>query len=128
MMIDAADFLDRLDAISPEIGRMISDHLVENEGELLLHLLVADVRRVVENAYQARDRELVRRCLAVLDEALRDGDDQVTNAVAVSFVEGIAFDLPRRAIRSWPETLRNEAERMLAWRPGDDGLPPVRGR
>jgi len=117
--LDAGDFLDELDRASPEFGRLVSEHLIEQEGELLLHLLVADIRRVAEGAYERRDRQTIRQCLDVMELGLRDGDYPVQNAVAVSFVEDIIFGLPRRALRAWPPTLQAEAKRTLAWRPGE---------
>lgn len=120
--IDAGDFLGELDQVSPDRARLVSEHLVDNEGELLLHLLVADVGRLVESAYKSGDDAVLKRCLEVLDRGLVDGDEHVSNAVAVSFVEHMVVDLPKRAFKAWPDGLRNEAERMLSWRPGDDEL------
>jgi len=56
--------------------------------------------------------------LALLDEALRGGDEHVENAVAVSFVEDSCGWDPRLAafVSAWPPGLKAEAERQQSAR------------
>lgn len=61
---------------------------------------------------------VVREALMFLDEALRQGDDEVENLVAVSFVENVGPWDPGQAafIEGWPPALRAEARRQREWR------------
>ncbi|MET3808863.1 hypothetical protein ABIB25_005893 [Nakamurella sp. UYEF19] len=83
---------------------------------MLLHLLVADLRRMLLDRFQADDMTAVIAGLSVLDLALRDGDRQVQNAVAVSFVEDSQWWDPRMAsfIDIWPSGLSAEVTRQRA--------------
>ena len=83
-------FLDRPTVAVPETEPALADHL-EYYEDLLLHVFMAQVRRLCETAWAERDDDLLRRCLPVLNEGLLDGDDEVNNAVAVSFVEDICW-------------------------------------
>ncbi|MEW6153554.1 MAG: hypothetical protein AB1673_06145 [Actinomycetota bacterium] len=109
-----ADFVRSLVDEAPEIRDLIDVHLRDQSGELLLHLLVADVRRVAVDAFQRGDGDLLRRLLDLLDRALREGDELVENAVAVSFVEDTGWWEPamRPFIDAWPAALRAEALRQ----------------
>lgn len=69
----------------PELVPVVDEHLGEHD-ELLLHLLVGDIRRACEEAWNARDPQFLSRVLRCLDGALAAGDEYVQNAVAVSFV------------------------------------------
>jgi hypothetical protein len=56
--------------------------------------------------------------LVVMDKGLREGDEDVENAVAVSFVENTGCWDPAMLpfIATWPEDLKAEAERQRFWR------------
>jgi hypothetical protein len=104
----------------PEFGPVIDEHLAYHAG-LLRHVLFGDLTRFVLAANERGDHELVERCLRFLDLALRDGDDEVENLVAVSFVENVEpwDDGAWEFIGSWPAALRAEAARQRGWRPGN---------
>ncbi len=63
------------------------------------------------DAFQRSDGDLLRRLLDVLDRALREGDERVENAVAVSFVEDTRLWDPamRPFVDAWPDALQAEA-------------------
>lgn len=113
------DFVQGLVGAVPEVSGLIAEHRRDQFGELLLHVLVADVRRFVLGAFERNESDLVARCLGFLDLALRSGDERVQNAVAVSFVEDTGWwdraMVPFMA--AWPEGLRAEAERQRRWKP-----------
>ncbi len=115
--MDTAHFVDLLLRTVPEAGDLHREHLEDNFGELLLHPLVADVRRLSFRAFEAGDRDLLRRCLEVMDAALRDGDVELENAVAVSFVEDTGWWDPdmQLFVAAWPAALRAEAERQAGY-------------
>lgn len=102
----------------PEFADAIDEHVAFND-EVLSHLLFGDLTRFVLKRHDDGDDEFVRRALAFLDSALRDGDDRVQNLVEVSFVENVGPWDPSQAafIASWPEALRLEAEQQRDWRP-----------
>ena len=108
------DFLRSLADEAPEVRDLIDEHLRDQSGELLLHLLVADVRRAAVDPFQRSDGDLLRRLPDLLDRALREGDERVENAVAVSFVEDAGWWHPamRSFIDAWPDALQAEALRQ----------------
>ncbi len=97
---------------------MLDEH-IDTYGEVLSHILFGDLTRFVLQAYKEGDKALVERCLIFLDKALTDGDAEVQNLVAVSFVENTdpRDQASQLFISTWPEHLRAEAERQRDWRP-----------
>ena len=86
MGMAAIDFLDALEIDVPEIRSMVDQHL-KDHGWVLLHVLTADLRRYAIESFEAGQSDVLGRLLAVVDRALREGTDDVQNAVAISFVE-----------------------------------------
>jgi hypothetical protein len=80
---------------------------------------MADLRRLALNWFgQGRSEEL-DRLLGVLETALREGDEMVSNAIAVSFVEDLGWWEPdvQPFIASLPGELANEVRRQQQARP-----------
>ncbi len=109
-------FLVALLASLPEASPLVAEHLDDQEGTLLLHLLVADLRRFLLDAWKRQDHDVLQRGLALLDGALTTGDEYVENAVAVSFVEDIGWWEPevQPFLATWPAGLVAEVERLRA--------------
>ena len=104
----------RLVEAVPEFGPVLEEHLEDQDGEVLAHVLFGDFTRFVLAAHQEDDHELVSRSLAFLEEAIMDGDQRTRNLVAVSFVENIG---PRDEgaadfIAGWPPALKEEGHRQ----------------
>ncbi len=114
MPITSGAFVVGLLQAVPETSTTVAEHLDDNDGELLLHLLVADLRRFALAAWTAGNTGVTQRCLTFLDAALRDGDEAVQNAVAVSFVEdmGLWEEGTRPFLEVWPAALAEEARRQ----------------
>lgn len=113
------DFVERVLQAVPETQHLVEEHL-RDEGGLLLHILMADVRQFIIGVFQqGDDQPLVNRCLAFIDQALREGDSYVENAVAVSFVEdtGISDPAMKPFVDAWPDALRAEATSQREWKP-----------
>lgn len=109
-----ADLIERVAALGPRVRPIVEEHLATYDGEVLLHVLMADLRRwAVATFYNLYDDAAVRSLLLVLEEALRAGDDAVVNAVAVSFVLDACPEDPRLApfVETWPAGLRAEVRR-----------------
>ena len=104
---------------------MVEEHVADQGGELLLHLLMGDLRRLAIAAFDRGDGDLLQRLLSVLDAALRDGDERVENAVAVSFVEDTGWWEPEMQpfMATWPNALQAEAEKQKNWRADRDSPP-----
>jgi hypothetical protein len=102
----------------PEFAAAIEEHVAFYD-EVLSHVLFGDLTLFVLDAQVRGEDDLVRRALAFLDYALREGDDMVQNLVGVSFVENVGPWDPDQArfIASWPDALRVEAETQRDWRP-----------
>lgn len=99
-----------------EIGKaLVQEHLADWYPEVLDHLLVAELRRHVEQLDVVKDCS----CIDHIDRAMSSGDAAVQNAVAVSFVEDWGWwDFPVEAFDTWPKTLRAEVARQRNWTPG----------
>ncbi len=111
-VIKREDFLQELAVAVPESGDVVAEHLADNDG-LLLHLLLGDLLRMTIDTYNAGDVRVTDRLLAFVDWCLRMGDDYVSNAVAVSFVENFGV-LPGESdalLERWPSPLRAELGR-----------------
>lgn len=119
MQMDSDAFVASVVAHVPEAAPVLTEHLQDNDGELLLHPFVADLRRMCEEAWTSQKRELLNRLLNCFDRGLTAGDELVENAVAVSFVEdSCRWDAANREyIASWPIGLRTEAETQRSLRP-----------
>jgi hypothetical protein len=92
-MVGYTDFLPRLADAVPALEPLLREHLEDNDGELLPHLLLSDVRRWCV-AHVAEERATVQQVLDGLEAAVVSGDDAIENAVAVSFVEDLMADGP----------------------------------
>ena len=114
----------------PETADVVAEHLefvdgpfdeVPHAGDaanvLLLHLLMGDVLAFAVETWHDGRRDVTARVLAVVDDALRDGDEYVVNAVCVSFVEHVGADPGETPefIASWPAGLLAQRERSLEW-------------
>lgn len=121
MSISSEDFLAELSRTVPESDELVADHLNDYE-DLLLHLLVADLRRMAIAAFERGGTDSLQRLLIMLERALIEGDDSVRNAVAVSFVEDTGWWDPEMSafMTAWPAGLTAEAERQRRWRPDTD--------
>jgi len=119
--ITVTEFVDLLTQSCPETLPIVAEHLTDNDNEVLLHILIADVRRFSIERFEDHDTAVLRRCLDVVARGLTDGDEHVENAVAVSFVEDTGWwePLMQPFMATWPAPLRDEAERQRKWRPGD---------
>ncbi len=118
VQMTADDFLAALAIEVPETQQVVKDHLKDN-GQLLLHLLTADLRRSAIDAFASGHPEVLGRLLALIDRALRDGVDDVNNAMAVSFVEDTGWWDPAMQpfIEAWHLGLQAEVDRQRNWRP-----------
>jgi hypothetical protein len=116
-VIAFSGFVDRLLAAVPEVDAEVREHLSDYDGELLIHLLMGDLRRTAVRLFHDGAFQVEQRLLRFVDLALRQGDDAVENAVCVSFVENAGFgpgETPE-FIASWPDGLRSELDRQRAY-------------
>lgn len=81
---------------------------------MLLHVLVADLRRFCLEAWQEGRAAVLTRCLDFLDLALKSDDDAVQNAIAVSLVEDIGLwdETVEPFVACWPAALAAESQRQ----------------
>jgi hypothetical protein len=80
--VTVSDVLDELLVVVPEFGPTFDAHVADYG--ILPHVLFGDFARFVLAAHERRDTDVEHRSLAFLDWALREGDDDVENLVAVS--------------------------------------------
>lgn len=98
----------------PEARSIVAEHTDGYDGEVLLHLLVADLRHSTLAAWERGDGALTSRSLGFLGAALREGDSDVRNAVATSFVEDVGWwdEAVQPFLLTWPSALSQEVERQ----------------
>lgn len=107
----------RLTDAVPEFRPFVAEHLQDNDGELLPHVLFGDLTRFYAGAKERGDHDLARRCLLFLEKAIISSDRAVEELVAVSFVENLAPWEGREDLSHWPPRLRDEYERQRDWTP-----------
>ncbi len=112
-MITRASFAADLLSAVPEVDDTVREHLDDYEGELLLHLLMADLVRYGVAAFEDGRSGEAHRLLEFVDSCLADGDGYVTNAVLVSFIENYGYgqNEPDSFVAIWPDGLRAELGR-----------------
>ncbi|WP_112908672.1 hypothetical protein [Rhizobium leguminosarum] len=72
-----------------QLEAVLSEHLKDNDGEILPHLLMADYCRLVE---RVPDDEWVRSFLAYLEDNFLGQSEWLTELISVSFVEHLLPD------------------------------------
>jgi hypothetical protein len=82
--------LDRLVESFPPLKPLFEERLADNFGEVLPHLLVADITRYIIDMSRdpVSDKE-VRSLLGVLESEFATGDEDVQELLAVSFLENL---------------------------------------
>lgn len=104
-----------VDALVAEFPDMKHD-LLDETWSGLLHPQMGCFARYAQDAIDGGDRGTVRRCFELAEHFLREGNADVQNAVAVSFLEHLNFEDRERA-RAWardllPLLLRQELEEI----------------
>lgn len=113
-MISRSDFIATLLADVPQTADLVQEHLADYDGELLLHILMHDLLKRTVSLYTNGKEDEARQLLEFVDRCLREGDEYVENAVAVSFVEDYGYrpGEPDALLRLWPPGLRDELRRQ----------------
>lgn len=112
-MLDAARFVERLGTLAPSSLPVVAAHLEDNDGELLLHLLLPELLRKAVNDFNEGQSTDAQQVVDAVGQGLTDGDAYVENAVAVSFVEGYGAHEGENDefLALWPAALRRELGR-----------------
>ena len=111
-MTTIPELIAKLSRAEPAVDAVLQEHIADN-NELLSHLYMADVTRwLVANGPAAP-------VLAVLEDALVDGDADVRDLILASFVENIEQDDPAyRALRAaLGPALRTALHEQESWSP-----------
>jgi len=106
--------------VVPEFRPIYDEHLRDQDGELLLHVLFADLAPFVVTAERAGDLVLLDRILTVAERLLVERDDKTEDTVAVSFVEHLGAETEpgeHEVVGRFPTALTAELERQRQWRP-----------
>ncbi len=128
-VLNARGFVDALLAAVPRATPLVDENRDDDDGVVLLHLLLPDLLRLTVAAFGAGDTALVGRVLTVVEKGLREGDDHVAEAVAVSFVEhyGAAPGESDEFLGYWPPLLRAELDRQRGRGGGASATSSTRG-
>jgi hypothetical protein len=112
-----SELFDSIVAVAPPFQAVRREHLVDNDDQLLPHLLMSDLLRYLGSGItRGVDRAEIVAILNVLDEALASGNSETENAIAVSFVEHLEGEpfLAELDPLLGPH-LKAERERQLGW-------------
>ena len=108
-MSNIQDLLSDLTTAEPALARLQAEHVAEN-GELLPHVLFGDVTPwIIAHAPATH-------VLAILERHMTTGDDDVTNVIALSFLEGLEDVGVRAALGP---RLAAQLAAMESWTPWD---------
>ena len=112
-VVTRAGFIHDLVSEVPESGDLVAEHLADNDDELLLHLLMSDLLRLTVATFDEGRLDVSDRLLGFVDRCFREGDEDVVNAVSVSFVEdfGAYAGESGELLHRWPPALRGELGR-----------------
>jgi hypothetical protein len=84
------EFVRTLVADVPQLAPILEEHLVDNFGDLLPHVFMADVTRfVIQAVIDPRMKGKMRPILDHMNEALEKDDEPVQELVYVSFLENL---------------------------------------
>ncbi|HEY0152060.1 MAG TPA: hypothetical protein VGB92_08690 [Longimicrobium sp.] len=126
-----ADLFDELARVTPVLSAARTEHLSDH-GELLPHVLMGDIRRLLAQAAEGASEATLRSPLNLLDCFMTEGDEEVQNVIAVSFLEYLASDpanVGERHLREWlGPALRAELTAMEAWVPDPSACEKFRER
>jgi hypothetical protein len=119
----AVEAMQRLVTSVPGTRAVLDEHLDENCGEVLTHLLMADLGRWFVNAVATADERGVADFLAAVESLYASEDPDTRNVAEVSFMEllAVAPDAKERAaieaIRrlAGPKTMADLAHFESAW-------------
>jgi hypothetical protein len=85
-----AEFVHWLTAVSSRLTDVYQQH-VADQGELLPHVLMGDITRVVVMASTGREEvDWLPKSLQRVENGLASGDEDVAELIGVSFVENLA--------------------------------------
>ncbi|MBC7597299.1 MAG: hypothetical protein H7288_25830 [Kineosporiaceae bacterium] len=112
-LVTQDNFLDELRSNVPEAICVVDDDHIDDR-ELLAHLLLPDLLRFAVAAFHEGREDEAGRLLQFVDYALSHGDNYISEAIAVSFVEnaGTFPDETPEFLASWPAGLRRELARQ----------------
>ncbi len=109
--LDNEAFFPQLLSQVPEFRPFYDEHIADND-ELLPHVLMADFTRFLIDAHLRATSEaddvgrwgqLVERSLALLEDGMGSSDDDLQNAISVSFLEHL----------EWAEEAYDEIKSLL---------------
>lgn len=117
---ESEEAMSELSASVPAVAQLYREHLDDN-GELLPTVFLGDVAAWYQSVYRGTDdqRRSTAEVVNVLDHAFVSGTDTLRNVIATGFLEDLLSppgDADNVAM-SLPPGLREEFDRMRAWRP-----------
>lgn len=109
----ASNFVTELALKFPLLVEILEEHRADNFGEILPHLIMADYCRKV-CAADSKDIWVVNFLEVLESKFSNDTDDDVSNVIAVSFIE----NLPKpndsaQIVSDLPEKLRSQYEKFF---------------
>jgi hypothetical protein len=89
----AVTFVETLVADHPELEPLLAEHRDDNFGDVLPHVFFGELTQWVVDQHldNAADSSALDPLLAHLEAGLLDGDDEVKELIAVSFVENLPY-------------------------------------
>jgi hypothetical protein len=110
-------FIEGLLLTVPEISPIYIAH-VDDNGSLLPHVFMGDVTRfMLLNADIPASKNAIERLLLAVEDGLRSDDNEVSDLVAVSFVENLCGEIEaiRTIIPMLGPTTRSELRSLCGY-------------
>jgi hypothetical protein len=120
-MLTKDNYIATLLAVVPEFEPVYQEHLADNEGELLTHVLFGDLFDFALTAHQEGNSNLLVRIIRFINQVAGEGDEDMTEVAHVSFMEYV----PSSPINEVIQPLLNEAtatmyQQIVTWKPEPD--------
>jgi hypothetical protein len=115
-MINRAHLVEVLESAFPNLSQEFHDETWDG----LLHLQVAIFARFTQEVIDAQDADALRRCFELAAKFMLQGDEEVDNAMHVSYLEHLDLSNgpPDRtwALRQMPDPLLDGYRRVHGYR------------
>ena len=114
MQLSAIEFCQRLAQDNPALGQSLKEHLIDNYGQVLPHIFLADVYRKIRDS-----KEYAPSILRYLNRAFTSSGKEVNDLIAVGFVETIDDFDEIESVADWGDYCHLKDE-WLRQRDGED--------
>lgn len=88
-IITKQNFPEKLLEVVPEFKQSYDKYLNDNDGENLIHILMSSFYNFLIENFKNGNKDLTKKIIIFIDKSYNEGDNDVINAVNVSFFENL---------------------------------------